>query len=279
MKEPVILTTLVENSVHARGLRAEHGLSFHLQVGPHSLLFDTGQSVLFLHNAPKLGVNLVETEAIVLSHGHNDHSGGIAAAREAAPKARLYLHPAALDPKFAANPDGTSRANGMDPTSAAAIRSDASNVTWTRKPTEILEGICVTGEVPRTNDFEDTGGPFFLDPACAQPDPLTDDQALFFDTAKGIVVLLGCAHSGVVNTLDYIRRLSSRPIHTVIGGMHLLAAAPGRIEKTLEAFRRLNIECLAPGHCTGLPAMARLWTALPQGCTQCTVGSRFTFQR
>ena len=73
------------------------------------------------------------------------------------------------------------------------------------------------------NNFEDTGGRFFLDAACTQPDPLLDDQALFFDTADGLVVLLGCAHSGVVNTLEYIRHLTGgRPIHTVLGGMHLL---------------------------------------------------------
>jgi metal-dependent hydrolase (beta-lactamase superfamily II) len=85
MGETVIITILVENTVHARGLLAEHGLSFHLQVGQHSLLFDTDQSDLFLHNALKLGLSLAGAEAIVLSHGHNDHTGGLRAAHQATP--------------------------------------------------------------------------------------------------------------------------------------------------------------------------------------------------
>ena len=100
MSDRIRVTTLVENSVNARGLLAEHGLAFHLQAGPRSLLFDTGQSDLFLHNALKFRISLADAEAIVLSHGHNDHTGGIAAAREAAPKARLFLHPAALSPEI-----------------------------------------------------------------------------------------------------------------------------------------------------------------------------------
>ena len=148
MKETIVVTTLVENSVHARGLLAEHGLAFHIQVGQRSLLFDTGQSDLLLHNALKLRISLAGAEAIVLSHGHNDHTGGIAAAREAAPKARLYLHPAALSPKFAGSPDGTTRSIGMDAASAESIRNTPTAAVWTAKPTEVLDGIFVTGEIP-----------------------------------------------------------------------------------------------------------------------------------
>jgi 7,8-dihydropterin-6-yl-methyl-4-(beta-D-ribofuranosyl)aminobenzene 5'-phosphate synthase len=213
MKETIVLTTLVENSVHARGLLAEHGLAFHLQAGPRSLLFDTGQSDLLLHNALKLRISVANAEAIVLSHGHNDHTGGLKAAHEAAPQARLFLHRAALSPKFAGNPDGTTRSIGMDEATAETIRRAANAVVWTRQPTEVLDGIFVTGEIPRQHTFEDTGGPFFRDADSAQPDPLLDDQALYFDTQKGLVVLLGCGHAGVVNTLEYIRHITGgRPI-------------------------------------------------------------------
>jgi 7,8-dihydropterin-6-yl-methyl-4-(beta-D-ribofuranosyl)aminobenzene 5'-phosphate synthase len=210
----------------------------------------------------------------------NDHTGGIRAVREAAPNARLFLHPAALAPKFAGNPDGSSRSIGMDPAAAEAIRHASKGVFWTTKPTEVFEGIFVTGEIPRQTDFEDTGGRFFLDAACTQPDPLLDAQALFFDTTDGLVVLLGCGHAGVVNTLEYVLRLTGgRPIHTVMGGLHLLTASPERIEKTLAAFRRLDIQRLAPAHCTGLPAVAQLWNAFPGRCCSCAVAFRLSFQR
>jgi 7,8-dihydropterin-6-yl-methyl-4-(beta-D-ribofuranosyl)aminobenzene 5'-phosphate synthase len=143
-----------------------------------------------------------------------------------------------------------------------------------------LEGIFVTGEIPRQNAFEDTGGRFFLDAACTRPDPLLDDQALFFDTTEGLVVLLGCAHSGMVNTLGYVRHLAGgRPIHTILGGLHLLTGAPKRMEKTIAAFRRLDIQGLAPAHCTGLAALAQLWTAFPGRCFSCAVGASSVFQR
>jgi 7,8-dihydropterin-6-yl-methyl-4-(beta-D-ribofuranosyl)aminobenzene 5'-phosphate synthase len=279
MSEAIAVTTLVENSVPVRGLLAEHGLAFHLQAGPRSLLFDTGQSDLLLHNALKLRISLANADAIVLSHGHNDHTGGLTAAHEAAPQARLFLHRAALSQKFVRNPDGTTRSIGMDEATAETIRSAANAVVWTRKPTEVLDGIFVTGEIPRQNTFEDTGGPFFRDAAGAQPDPLLDDQALYFDTQAGLVVLLGCGHSGVVNTLDYVQQLTGgRPIHTMLGGLHLLKANPERMDKTIAAFRRYNIQRLAPAHCTGLPAQAQLWTAFSDRCSSCAVGTQLSFQ-
>ena len=101
-----------------------------------------------------------------------------------------------------------------------------------------------------------------------------------FDTGDGLVVLLGCAHAGVVNTLRYVRRLApDRPIHAVLGGMHLLNASPERITRTVEALRELGVQRLGPAHCTGAKATARLWHEFPQACGTCNVGSRFVFQR
>jgi 7,8-dihydropterin-6-yl-methyl-4-(beta-D-ribofuranosyl)aminobenzene 5'-phosphate synthase len=142
----------------------------------------------------------------------------------------------------------------------------------------VLNGLTVTGTVPRNTDFEDTGGPFFLDAACTRPDPLVDDQAVFFESREGLVVLLGCAHSGVVNTLHYISELTGgKPIHAVLGGMHLVQASPQRLERTIESLRTWHTPLLAPGHCTGMAATAALWNAFPGRCATCHVGTRFEF--
>ena len=138
----------------------------------------------------------------------------------------------------------------------------------------------MTGEIPRQHALEDTGGRFFLDSACTQPDLLTDDQALFFDTAPGLVVLLGCAHSGVVNTLDHVQRLTNgKPVSALIGGLHLGSASEERIHKTIERLREAQLEMLAPAHCTGLPATAKLWSAFPALCRPAGVGTVFEFKR
>jgi len=128
--------------------------------------------------------------------------------------------------------------------------------------------------VPRRNDFETTGGAFFRDEACRQPDELVDDQAAFLESPSGTVVILGCAHAGIVNTLRYVRELApGRPIHTVIGGTHLAAAGPERMDRTVEALKELDVRRIWPLHCTGFAAAARLWEALPGRVSVCPVGS------
>ena len=161
------VTTLVENSVTGRNVRAEHGLSYFIRTGRHRL-FDTGQSELLGQNAREMGLRLEEVEAIALSHGHYDHTGGISATRVLAPNARLFLHPDALKPKFAGNPDGTSRSVGLAKESLHAIQQAGDRVVCTTQPTEVLDGIFVTGEIPRMTLFEDAGGAFFLDESCTE---------------------------------------------------------------------------------------------------------------
>jgi 7,8-dihydropterin-6-yl-methyl-4-(beta-D-ribofuranosyl)aminobenzene 5'-phosphate synthase len=274
MSNDWVITVLVENSVPRAGLQAEHGLAFHLQAGDRTVLFDAGQSDLVRRNAEALGIRWDNLSAIVLSHGHYDHTGGLDAVRTVAPQARLFLHPAAVAPKFSRGPEGAGRYIGMPPRTAEALASEPL-VTWTTGPTEIIPGLFVTGEIPRNSEFEDTGGDFFLDAACTRPDPLEDDQALFFDTRDGLVILLGCGHSGVVNTVEHIRKLTGRrPVHTLLGGLHLLRAGPDRMHRTLAAFHDWQPHQIAVGHCTGMAATARLWAEFPGRCQPCAAGSR-----
>ncbi|MCC6489378.1 MAG: MBL fold metallo-hydrolase, partial [Candidatus Hydrogenedentes bacterium] len=132
----------------------------------------------------------------------------------------------------------------------------------------------LTGPIPRVTEFEDTGGPFFRDAACEVPDELTDDQAAYVDTRDGLVVSLGCAHAGVINTLTYIQHLTCQaPIHTVIGGMHLVSAGSDRLDRTVEALAGMGVRRLLPLHCTGFEATARLLRELPAQAMMCPIGT------
>jgi 7,8-dihydropterin-6-yl-methyl-4-(beta-D-ribofuranosyl)aminobenzene 5'-phosphate synthase len=280
MIQQLRVTTLVENSVYTRGLLAEHGLSFLVEADGRGVLFDTGQGNVILGNALRLGIQLDTLDAIVLSHGHDDHTGGLADVLRAAGGPRILLHPAALEAKYVRLEAPPHRAIGFPETCRHALESDARKSEWTRKPTEILPGLEATGEIPRTHDFEDVGGAFYLDESCQRPDPLVDDQALFADCEAGLVVILGCAHSGVINTLEYVTRLTGRNrVHAVLGGMHLINASRRRIEATADAFETYGVEKIAPCHCTGSKAVSYFQSRFGDRVVDCSTGTRFRFEK
>jgi 7,8-dihydropterin-6-yl-methyl-4-(beta-D-ribofuranosyl)aminobenzene 5'-phosphate synthase len=267
------ITVLCENTATGKDLLAEHGLSFWIEHQGHTLLFDTGQGHVLKNNAQCLNISLDMAEALVLSHGHFDHTGTVSLILENEKSPKIYTHPAALAPRYTQLPDGSVREIGLPKNAERAIRQKK-NLVWTEAPIEIFPGLFATGTIPRQTDFERSSGPFFVDRACRQPDEFPDDQALYFGIPQGTVVVLGCAHSGVINTLHYIQNLTDhRPIHLLIGGMHLVAASSERMDRTVEELRRLDVHRLMPAHCTGFPAMARLWQEFPERYTPCPVGT------
>jgi 7,8-dihydropterin-6-yl-methyl-4-(beta-D-ribofuranosyl)aminobenzene 5'-phosphate synthase len=258
MSDRMRITVLVENTAGRADVGAEHGLAVLIEAGGHRVLFDTGQSDLVVRNAKAMGVTLAPLDAICCSHGHYDHTGGLSAVRIEAPDTPVYLHAAARRERYSIR-QGTARRVGMPANVRDVLDERPELIRETDGPVEVAPDLWLTGPIPRRADFEDVGGPFFLDEAGRQPDAIDDDQAIYWIGENGVVLVVGCAHAGVVNTIDFVRELTGDlPLQAVVGGMHLRSASEHRLSRTAEALGRLGDARVAPGHCTGEAATSYL---------------------
>ena len=272
------MTVLVDDTAGSNDLAAEHGLAFWIELQGRRVLFDPGQGQdTLIKNAKLLEIDISFSDAIVLSHGHYDHTGGLVAAMKLSPQAGVFVHPDALAEKFSI--DDSVNEIGIPPSSRDMLEHLSDRIKFTRKCTRVCGDIMVTGEIPRSNTFEDTGGAFYVDSKGKQPDPIHDDQALFFETSDGIVIIVGCAHAGIVNTMDYVSHLTGqKQIHCVIGGIHLARASHERIGETIRAFRRYNVHRIGLAHCSGPEAVAEFKKAFPDRCFVCHTGQKINFE-
>ncbi len=283
----VEVVVLVENTVYKPKLRAEHGLSLYIDAGGYRILFDTGASALFMGNAKQLGIRLHDLDALILSHNHYDHTGGVEFLidlySEVPP---IYGHPKAFQQSYreAKPEDGgpkassPSRAIGFPyPRGIKNLRKRGLSLTVNREAVEVAEGIWLSGEVPRHCSFESVGDRFFTDPELTLPDSVPDDQALIMKTEKGLLVFEGCCHSGIVNTLEAVSLLfPEEPVRAVVGGLHLRDAGPQRIRDSIDYLKKKKPEKVIAGHCTGEQAMCSFRKAFGKRFQALSVGRRFT---
>ena len=269
MSRRLILRVVVDNQAQ-EGLATEHGFAAWITIGTKNFLLDTGAGDALQTNADRLKIDLADAEALVLSHGHYDHSGGLPDFLEHNETAKVFVGPGVDVSRYACHAGKPPHDAGMRPEVRLLLRSLAAvRLQEVTEPVRLCDGVGATGPIPRVCRFEDTGGPFFLDPGKAAADTIADEQAIWFETANGLVIAVGCCHAGIVNTTDHIRRVSGiERVCGIVGGLHLNAASEARMSATVEALTAMNLDFLIPCHCTGNLAMSRLTDALGAGVVE-----------
>lgn len=269
-----------------RHLLAEHGLSCLVRVTAgtkeHAILLDAGLSPECLPwNARQMGISLAGMEAVVLSHGHYDHTGALGCVVAGAGRqVPLIVHPDAFL-RRRLNIPGQGMFDQPVP-DAVALKKAGADIRLHSEPSTLAAGhLLVTGEVERRTPFEKgmPGAEIERDGYWVT-DTIRDDQALVVNVKdKGLVVLSGCAHAGIINTVEFARKITGIDrVHAVLGGFHLSGKAYEQVvPPTIDAMKRINPDYLVPMHCTGLDTIARFHAEMPGKCIRNTVGTTYVF--
>lgn len=274
------VTILVENTVGVpKGLLSEWGLSMLLDFGDERILFDTGEQGNLINNAYAMGVDLKQVDRVVLSHGHFDHTGGLLKYLQYRGAVPVYAHPDLFTGHSGRGVNGPKALYIGVPYRREQLESAGAEFHWHKEPLELRPGLWLSGEVPRQTSFEKVDERMVLiQNGQIVQDSIPDDYSLFYLTEQGLVILLGCAHSGLVNIVEHAKQVTGEErIRAIIGGTHLGPADPNQQEATVAYLKTLNLSCLAPNHCTGLPMLSKLAGEFPGIFAWATAGSTLEF--
>jgi len=279
MLSRVKITVLAENRVVNPMLLAEHGLSIHIESPEGNFLFDAGQMHSFIHNAEHLGIDLSKIDKIFLSHGHYDHVGGLYNYLKRYEKARVICHPNIFHKKFIVV--NGERLEVSSPYEEDEFRALGAEFIFKANPYHFSENILSSGEIPRVDDYEQFDNEYqerVLESYIH--DELHDDMAMILQTEKGLIVLMGCGHSGLINTLKHAMRLTGIDnIYAVMGGMHLSRSPQEKIEKIGHNLRVINPQYIIPLHCTGFRAINYFYRLFEDRLLLFNVGNTFTLEK
>jgi 7,8-dihydropterin-6-yl-methyl-4-(beta-D-ribofuranosyl)aminobenzene 5'-phosphate synthase len=272
----VRLSTLAENSASWLGLLAEWGLSILVEMDDITILVDTGLSMVAAHNARIMGVNIKSIDKILFSHGHQDHTGGLVDLLKlddmSERPVEVIAHPDVWAPKFWKSGNGSHYRYVGIPFARKLAESLGTSFHLTPEPVWINDRIVTSGEIPMLTDYEEIDANAYVESDDGfVADPLKDDQSLFVKSDKGLIIVSGCAHRGIVNTIHRAQDLTGcNDVYAIVGGIHLFGASERRVRLTLEEFKRLDVQRIGVSHCTGPRASAFLAQEL---------GDRFFFNQ
>ena len=269
------ISVLVDNYVTIPGLKAEHGLSILIETGLHKILFDCGQSSLLIENAKKLNLGLMDLDKIVLSHGHYDHTGGLASLLEYIGKEiEIYAHTDIFDKKYSRKGNEKPKYIGI-PESKSFYEKLGAKFILTKNPLEICKDVLLTGEITtRIKDFETTENYFYKEVEKELvKDEILDDISVLINTKEGMVLITGCAHRGLINIIEHIKAtIGKDKFRYIIGGFHLSGKSNDYILNTINRLKEYDISNIAPAHCTGRSEACRLMDSFGSKCNMAKTG-------
>lgn len=249
------LTVLMDNTIIIdTPYLAESGLSFLIETDDAKVVFDTGYSSIFISNARKMGIDMTDITAVAISHGHNDHTNGLLSLgkllKRDGSRVPIVLHPDCLAKKWWRNKDGSLEEIGM-PVDKESLEPNY-DILMTDKVTKLGDSLYFLGTIPRKDPLANEPVGFVANrDNMLVPDYVPDDSAMVFDGKDGLVVINGCAHSGLTNILSYAQELfPGKPFMAVVGGFHMLSKDQAWLEGAVAQIKAFQPKRIYPCHCT-----------------------------